>query len=684
MKTRGRFIKGQFSRNEVSQNEASLLPLQPPPTPGLRPIRFGPEICQDLEKGADREWIVTNGLGGYASSTVLGLNTRRTHGLLVAATRPPLGRKMLLSALEETLIVPGGRFELSTHRTAAVVHPEGYRHLVEFRLDPCPTFFFRIGQILLEKSVFMLPGENATVIGYTLHSAPGPVELAVRPLVNIRDLGELCREGGDLQPKIEQAPGVLSVRWREGLPVLMIHHSAELAETSPGWYNHVEYVRPGSMREKEDLWSFGILRYLLKPGESCALVASTGRRGTGDLVFHRRRLENTQAVLAQNLVTPGSGPLAVRLSWTAESFVARSSFQEGAQVLLLSGFPEGSPRGRDALVALPGAAILARRYDLARSVLSTLAGQIREGLVPARWSKDEASPEYDSADTSLWFFWAVWHYWRASRDLRFVAKQLLDPLQEILQGYLEGTRFGIGMDDDGLIRLTDEEAPLTWMNLPRPGKPVEVNALWYCALEIMAALADRLGLKQARHYARLARLVRQNFARTFVSPEGLLFDTVTDRGPDPCVRPNMLIALGLPFSPLKPSQGARILDAVERQLLTPVGVRSLSPADPRYRGRLEGPVLRPGEGWHQGAAWAWLMGPYVSAVCRVRGLTRAVQASLAKQLKPTLAQLEEGALGSVGEPFDGDAPHTPRGGVSGLMAVGELLRAIREARLGGL
>lgn len=268
--------------------------------------------------------------------------------------------------------------------------------------------------------------------------------------------------------------------------------------------------------------------------------------------------------------------------------------------------------------------------------------------------------------------------------MRFVAKRLLGPLQEILQGYLEGTRFGIGMDDDGLIRLTEEETPLTWMDAPRPGKPVEVNALWYCALEIMAVLAERLGLKQSRHYARLARLVRQNFVRTFVSPEGILFDAVTDRGADASVRPNMLIAVGLPFSPLSRTQGAKILDAVERQLLTPVGVRTLSPADPQYRGRLEEPGLRPGEGWHQGAAWVWLMGPYVSAVCRVRGLTRTVQASLGRQLKPYLAHLEEGTLGSIGEPFDGDAPHAPRGGASGLMAVGELLRAVREARLGGL
>ncbi len=704
----------ELRKAAVRSSDAGLPPGPRPPLPGLRPIVCGRELCRSPEEAASREWIVTNGLGGYASSTILGMNTRRSHGLLVAAVEPPLRRMVLLSKVEETIVAPGYRFELSTNRYASagggMVHPEGFKYLEEFRLDPSPTFFYRVGNLLLEKTVFMLPGENATVVGYTLHDASGPIELVVRPLVAMRGLEELRRESADFQPKVEHSAGIVVVKLLEELPLLMIHHTAELAEPAPCWYNHFEYTQDG-VKEQEDLWSFGVLRFLLKAGESISLVASTGRRGTGDYTFHRRRLENTQTVLAQNLVPPGSGPLASRLTWTADSFVAwrppagqkavvRLPLAEaaGQEAFLLSGFPRSTLSGRDALVALPGLAIHTRQLDLARATLLTLASELKDGLIPVRWTETNGAPEYDSADTSLWFFWAVWHYWRVSRDLRFVAKRLLDPLREIMEGYLEGTKFGIVMDDDGLIRLSDREKALTWMDArlpaagtasgpavtPRWGKPVEVNALWYGALTLMSQLADRLGFKQATHYDRLARLVGQNFVRTFYGRGGFLFDRVTEEGPDASIRPNMLIAVGLPLSPLSRAQGLRVLEVAEKHLLTPAGLRTLSPEDPNYRGRWERAPREQALAAHQGTVWSWLTGSYVSAVCGVRGLTRSTQTALARQLKPALAQLEGGCLGTLGESFDGDPPHQARGRVSQAISVGEFLRAVREARLGGL
>ena len=674
------------------------LPPEPElPLAGLKPIVCGEELCQDLRKAAAREWVITNGIGGYASSTILGLNTRRYHGLLVAATHPPVGRRVALSKVEETVAIPPrGRFDLSTNRYGNVIHPEGYKYLVQFRLDPWPVFLFRIGDILLEKAVFMLPGENATVIGYTLHSSSGPVELTVRPLIALRDFRQLSRENEDLHPDIEQTHNTLLLRPYGDLPPVMIHHGAELVEPSPCWYKNFEYDE-GYGKPREDLWSFGTLRYLLKVGESCALTASLGRRGAGDWVFHRRRVENTQMVAAQNSKPPGGGPLSARLTWTAESFFARriENGRFSNDVNLMAGFPWFAPWGRDALIALPGLALATGRADLARSVLQTLASHVKGGLIPVRFSEAEGRPEYDSADTSLWFFWAVWHYWKATRDLKFISKKLLDPLQEILEGYLEGTHYGIAMDEDGLIRLSDEDLPLTWMDArepsdgelpgpaitPRAGKPVEVNALWYCTLMIMASLAERLGLKRVQAYTRLARLVRQNFARGFVTPKGTLFDRLTDSGPDAAVRPNMLIAASLPFVPLSRAHGLAILTAVEKQLLTPVGIRSLAPDQPGYQGRYEGDLMAKANAYHQGTVWVWLLGPYASALCKFRGLTRATQSTLAAQLKPFLPHLEEGCLGSVNELFDGDAPHAPRGGLSQAWSVGELLRVIKEANL---
>lgn len=704
------------------------LPLAPParlPLAGLRPILFGPEVCQDLSKALAKEWVVTNGLGGYAASTITGLNTRATHGLLVAATHPPVGRWVLLSTVEETVVTPSGRFELSVHQHAGMMHPEGYRYLAQFRLDPWPTFIYRIGEILLSKSLFLLPGENALVVGYTLLAAAGPIEMTLRPLVAFRPLGSLRRQGGS-PPFSVELPSDRVIIQMEGAPVpLVLQHTAEMFEKSACWLNRLEYGQERALARRrpaqEDLWSPGILRYLLKVGESYTLVASTGRRGGADWTFHERRMENTDAVSAQNMRMPGPGPLTARLGWAGQRFVARSVPQESAPTFLIAGLPpaaggraglpELTASGREALLALPGLALSTRRFDLARSLLEALSAHLKAGLIPVRLQEESGSPAYDSADSSLWFCVAAWRYWSATRDLEFISKRLMDPLREIVEGYLEGTSFGIGMDEDGLIELPDQEIALTWMDAylpgrpaaggsarrreiqpgripkpvtPRSGKPVEVNGLWYCTLRIMAAFSERLGLQQAKTYNRLTRLVGQNFLSTFLSPEGGLYDRVTRQGPDPTVRPNMLIVTSLPFTPLSAAQAAKVLAIVEKELLTPWGVRTLSPRHPQYRGRCEGIRRAQALATHQGTLWSWLIGPYVRSVLRVRRLTRATQAALQKRLRPLLVQCQEQGLGGIAEMRDGDPPHQRRGALNHAAASGELLSAIEAAHLGHL
>ncbi len=686
-----RTLGSHISKGGILEEDFSWPPSPPSSLAGLTPILFGTEACQDLARAALKEWIVTNGLGGYASSTILGMNTRRSHGLLVAALRPPVGRVLFLSKVEETIVSPAGRFELAINRYAGMVHPEGWRYLAEFRLDPWPTFLYRVGEIALAKTVFLLPGENAVVVGYTLLSAPGPIELLIRPLTALRDFQGLRREDPQLRPKMEESAGTLSLRLEEEMPPLVFHHTAELVEHSPCWYKNFEY--PEEPPVKEDLWSFGHFLYLLKVGESCALVASTGRQGGVDLGFHERRLENTQQVLAQNLAPPGQGPVVRRLSWTAENFLASRSAKE---TFLLAGLPALPPWGRDTLIALPGLFLATRQYDSAKALLSTLAGQVKDGLIPVSLSEADGSPEYDSADTSLWFFWAIWHYLKATKDLKFVAKRLLDPMRQIIEGYLEGINLGMGMDEDGLLHLREETLPLTWMDArlpsekagvpglpvtPRFGKPVEINALWYCAVSVTGAIGERLSLRKAATYRKLSRLIQHNFVRTFSSPQGLLYDRVTGQGPDQAIRPNALIAASLPFSPLSPAQVRKALEVTERLLMTPVGIRTLSVNHPHYRGRYEGEPQARALAYHQGTVWTWLWGPYVSTLLRVHGLTRATQAALKKKLSFLTAHLQEGCLGSVSELFDGDRPHAPRGGISQAWAVGELLRAIAEARL---
>ncbi len=687
-----------MSISRSSAQRSVALPSPPSlPLANLKPILYGPEVCQNLDLSLSKEWVITNGIGGYASSTIVGMNTRRAHGLLVAAAHPPVGRAVVLSSLEETVVTPQGRYDLAAHRYAHGVHPEGYRYLAEFRFDPCPTFLYRIGSILLEKKVFLLPGENAAVIGYTLYAASGPVELAVRPLLAVRDFRWVCRENPQFRPRMEERPGVINLHPYEELPAVMIHHTAELFDRSPCWYKNFDYLHENELikQGQEDLWSPGDLLYLLKVGESCAVVVSTGRRGGVDLSFHERRLENTQTVSARSITPPGEGPLATRLSWTAESFLIH---QPAGGTFLLAGFPSLGPWGRDTLIALPGLTLATKRFEVARALLETLASKVKSGLLPVRFAEEDGSPEYDSADTSLWFFWAVWHYWKATRDLKFIRAKLLDPMRQIMEAYLEGTDYGIGMDEDGLIQLSEKEFPLTWMDArepgtrgdlpgpavtPRFGKPVEVNALWYCALSVMAVLGEHLGVKRADAYGRLSQLVQEHFIRTFRAPDGCLYDCVTERTQDGAIRPNMLIAASLPFSPISRSQAAHVLAAAET-LLTPFGLRTLSPKDSRYRGRYVGDLKDQARAYHQGTVWPWLLGPYVSTVIRVHRLTRATQSVVKKQLEPFRTHLHEEGLGSIGEIFDGDPPHAARGGISQAWSVGEILRAVHEAKLGDL
>lgn len=696
------------------------------PVKGLRPIVLGQEICRDFSKAFSKEWVVTNGLGGYASSTVLGMNTRSVHGLLAVAQRPPMGRLMLLSKVEETLVTPAGRYELAVNQYQGMVHPEGYRYLVEFRLDPWPTFLYQVGQILLEKSVFLLPGENALVVGYTLHSAAGPLEMTVRPLLAFRGIAALRREDPQTTPEVHKSAGRVSIQFEPHLPPLVIQHTAELMEESPCWFQGVEYAEspadglkvadrgPQGTGDRltplrEDLWSPGYLRYLLQIGESHTFVASTGRRGGTDLTFHQRRIENTQAVLAQTMKLPETSALGVRLGWMGQQFVARQTHQETGETFLMKGLPELPASGREALLALPGLALSTGRFDLARSVLETLAAHLKGGLIPVRFSEADGSPEYDSADTSLWFFVAVWQYWKATKDFDFVSKKVLEPMRAILEAYLEGTTFGIGMDDDGLIELADEEVALTWMNAclpvlprrrlkestpgqhrhgaavtPRFGKPVEINALWYAALMIMTVFAERAGWKQTASYRRLAQLVEKSFVRRFICPQGGLYDRITRRGADASIRPNMLIATSLPFCPTKKEQAESVLSVATAHLLTPVGIRTLSPADPAYRGQCGLEPKAKALALHQGTVWVWLLGPYIRSLVAVRRLTQTTQASVEKQLRPFLSESEKRCLGGVGAMFDGDPPHTPRGDLCDLAAVGELVRCLTDARLGGV
>ncbi|MBI4314064.1 MAG: glycogen debranching enzyme N-terminal domain-containing protein [Candidatus Omnitrophica bacterium] len=653
-----------------------------PEIPELQALVAPPALCHDLPQALSQEWLVTNGIGGYASSTILGVNTRRYHGLLVAATRPPGGRAVMLAKVEETLVTPGARHDLSTNRYHRVIHPEGYHYQEEFRMDPWPAFIYRVAGIILEKRIRMIPGENTVLITYHLKESPGAIELIVRPLLACRDFRWVSQENPSFQTRFEQGPGTLILRPYEGLPALALHHGAELFEPAAYWYKNFEYPEEASTETAyhEDLYSPGQLVYLLRPAETAHLLASLDKTPPAHLEHLNTRLTEHRSRILQRIQSRPAGPWTKRLMAAAESFFAKAN--DGTRHLL-SGYPWGTACGREALMALPGLALSTGQPEMAREILQNLISNCRDGLLPVRFTEEDASPEYDSVDASLWLFWATDRYLRATGDLRFVSRRLLDVLMDIVDYYVQGTQFHIVMDQDGLITTEGEELPLTWMDAraqghaatPRQGKAVEVNLLWHHALMTMADLGERFNLRLRRQYARLAKLVRSNFVRSFWDDQrNCLYDVVHPARPDGAVRPNQLLALSLPYPVLNRQQGRALLETMSRELATPLGLRSLSPSDPAYQPQ---PGIH-----HQGCIWPWWWGHYLTAYLSVYGKTATTHGFVRQQLQQFHDELNRiGLLDSVPELFSPQPPHTPAGLPSHMLATSEILRIIHDCNI---
>ncbi|HYA17236.1 MAG TPA: amylo-alpha-1,6-glucosidase [Bryobacteraceae bacterium] len=580
----------------------------------------------DLRVDLNKEWLETNGIGGYASSTVAGLNTRRYHGLLVAATEPPVGRAVLLSKLEETLVVGSERFELGANKWASgAVRPEGFRYLVAFREDPYPEWTYAAGGVEVVRRLYMVQGENTVVVHYELHGAK--CELEVRPLVAFRDFHALTHANGTLNAEVKVEGRVASIQPYPDLPRLYFAHDAEAVERSGSWYYGFDYARERErgLEAVEDLYQPLVLRFRGKRG---VVIASTEKRRSG------------------------AGPVETR-NRADQFIVKRGEFHS-----IIAGYHWFGDWGRDAMIALPGLTLVRGRFDVAKSVLSAFAGCVSEGMLPSRFPDHGEQPEYNTVDAALWFFEAVRWYLEFTRDLAFVEK-MMPVMRRIVEWYECGTRFGIRADADGLVKT--EAGQLTWMDTaatPRRGKAVEVQALWYNALRILIELG-------AKDLAEMAERAKANFnAKFWNEAAGCLFDVIEEE--DTSIRPNQVIALSLKYSMVSQERAERILQVVERKLVTPVGLRSLSPGDAKYRGRYVGGPAERDAAYHQGTVWPWLIGPYVSACLKVRG-----EAGFA---------FRDAGLGLAPEIYDGDAPHLARGCIAQAWSLGELLRAQWELR----
>ncbi len=611
---------------------------------------------QSYEEGAGREWLVANGLGGYASATVAGSNTRSYHGLLVAAEQPPVGRWLLLSSLDEEI----NGISLANHQYPGVIHPQGFKYLQEFRQDPFPRFCYQVGAARIEKTVFMIRGENTTIISYRIENGEGLMRLV--PLVHSRSF-----HSASPLPGMSQAPlgaGTALQSGQEGrrtslsllpdgpayLPQEMIYHNFEYEEE-----------RRRGLAWKEDLFSPGRFEIELCGECEFALAASTWRTGMPDWRAEKKkekeRLEKLQAPLPA-------------LAQAADSFLVK----RGSSLSIIAGYHWFDDWGRDAMIALPGLLLCTGRFEEAKMVLKSFADAMKDGVLP----NDLGARSYNTVDASLWFVQAVRSYYEQTHDLKFI-EQLWPRLLEVFSRYCR-PGVGFGGAEDGLIA---SGPALTWMDArlegrpvtPRSGKCCDVNALWFCALkflqEMEKAVQASSGASLDQGFAELAEKVRQSYQRFWNSETGCLFDVIDPE--DASIRPNQIIAARVPGL-LPEVMRKSILEVAALELLTPFGLRTLSPRDPRYAGRYEGDPGRRDGAYHQGTVWPWLMGPYIDALLSINGRSGPTLAQARELLRPLLS-LHQGGVNTLPEVFDGDQPQRPGGCISQAWSVAEVLRA---------
>ncbi len=587
---------------------------------------------------------------------------------------------VLLSKFEETLMIGDKAYELSSNQYPNAIHPEGFRHVVGFRLDPFPIWRYEVDGVELERSVFMVHGENSTVVSWKVLSNTNSetVELEVQPLLAIRDHHHLRHEHFGIGELLETTE--CNVAWHVGddLAILNIAHNASQVKGSGTWYNDLEYAIEAErgFDHHEDLFQPFTLKFDLS--KDATVIATTEDR-TYDEADQLRESEikrRAELVASSGIDDASLWPLVL----AADQFIV----DRGSGKTVIAGYHWFSDWGRDTMIALPGLTLTTNRFDVAKSILAEFAKHISKGMLPNRFPDEGDTPDYNTVDATLWYFEAIRAYVEATDDIEFVRETLYDKLIDIIDWHVRGTRYGIRVDTDGLLRAGEQGTQLTWMDAkvgdtvftPRIGKPVEIQALWYNALRVMSEFALAFeDNENAERFDEMSEIARDSFNGQFWNAErDCLFDVVVDDSKDESVRPNQVFAVSLKHSMLDAERSRAVVDVVERELLTPVGLRSLTPSDISYRPHYYGSPYERDSAYHQGTVWAWLIGPFVDAYRKTHSQDDKAEAAISKLLGDLKAHLSETMLGSLSEIFDAAELHRPRGCAAQAWSVAELLR----------
>ncbi|MBA2421972.1 MAG: glycogen debranching enzyme family protein [Chitinophagales bacterium] len=642
-------------------------------------------FLSNYDNSVSCEWLETNGLGGYASSTLSCCNTRRYHGLLVAALVPPAERYVLVNKMDEVIVIRDVRHELGCNNYGDVITPQGFTLMDEFRKELFPHFYFNAGGVQIKKTVAMVHSENTTVILYEVLEAPIECMMEFVPFISARGYHELSHANETINKDVDFQNGTLRIKAYETSPEIYISISGASFQHHPVWYYNFTYAeeKARGQDDREDLFNPGTFQVQLKKGDIIEIILSTENpeeRNSIDLLKQEERRRK------RLLVSQPNNKVSRLLALAADQFIVR---REATYLSVIAGYPWFTDWSRDTMIALPGLCLATGRFDDAKKILASYANHVSRGMLPNRFQDHNLPLEYNNVDGTLWYFIAVYKYLIATGDKKFVLREMLPVLHNIIDWHFHGTQYQIKADSDGLLFAGEPGIQLTWMDAkagdwvvtPRIGKPVEVNALWYNALRIYAAVLKLNGTgKLAKQMKEKAKQVRKNFVTQFWNADlQYLYDVVKGDEKDSALRPNQLLALGLCFPLIKGQKAEAILKVIKDKLLTPVGLRTLSPDHTSYKGTYSGNLEERDGAYHQGTVWSWLFGPYLEALIRIydtEGKKEACQI-----IQNFTLHLNQAGMGTISEIFDGDAPHMQRGCIAQAWSVGELLRVINEYRL---
>ena len=676
----------------------------------LPEIHFGLDSIRKFEDSIHKEWIITNGLGGYASSTILGLNTRKYHGLLIAAFNPPVNRHVLLEKLDEEIIFEDKVLPLYCNEFKHGIIPEGFNFLQSFHLNPFPVFRYNVEGIEVLKRIFMLYKKNAAVVLYEvfnphLHN----ITMKIYPRINARHFHKVtCRE--KLGWSFVQTPFSNGTFLKIERPRVFIALTSGEGRYVPSekWIDEVFYRVDASRGESslDDYYQPGSFQFEIAANTRKKFcILAIGGPNEEDVknnflklnkgVEHAEILMQNEINRLRNLLdsfyTFQSGiNVHEWLNWlvlAADSFIV--SRRSSGTSSVIAGYHWFEDWGRDSLISLPGLTLITGKFEKARQILRTFKHYCQNGIVPNRFpDKVGDKPVYNTVDATLWFFNAILQYLKYTGDFKFVKEEFWPVLKEIINYHVNGTIYGIKVDSDGLLAHGPQ---LTWMDAvvkskavtPRSGRAVEIQALWYNALKTMEILASHFGEKaEAEKYAVMAEKTKQSFLEKFWNSKvNCLFDVVHDDGSvDTSIRPNQIVAVALDFSMLSKERSEQVVNIVWRKLLTPYGLRTLSAGDAHYRGRYVGDWNERNLAYHNGTAWPWLLGPFITAFLKVKNYEEKWRTFAFENFLKELftKHVFEAGLGTVSEIFDGDEPHSPRGCISQAWSVAEPLRAYVE------